>query len=687
MKKIKSPKHQIVPFGLTIMRRIVPSVALILLVAATAFSTNVPKSGALLEIDGTVNATDSTSAPVHLKVYDSQIPTGYVQVPSTSTAGPFIEPSTCTSAAGDEIPTDAYILQAGAPTGCDPGSLGEASLTRYAGSVNISAASQTGSNTTYTYTVSVLPDLNPGYVIVITGMTDPGNNGTFIITSVVPPGVDFPGTFTVMNANGVTTTTAQAGTGKGVANTTGMFRFVSPAGSPVAYEFDITTKYVCGPLGEGISCTAPLTCNHDDTVCSTDSGFLTVTNNAAAGSTFIGTIKLSGQPGNPSGCTPDPVTLTDTVTNGLTPGASTVLALSNDASACGGFNAPQTQTLVAGTTNIFPFGKDDYQFTPVDSQSGDQLTFLPVPIPAGPLGLNSWGAGNFGPEHAPENPVFPSPLRFSATNFPSQACIPYADFSALNNPVCVEIQLDCVNGETACADEGTFFYTSQVDYSIDKNSLPKGVGGPQFLGDHADECPTQNFNIDTFFSYTATTPVSGDPTKGQGRGNSCFATTFDPTKKAVAAGNTVTQHTFIGFFPPVLNEDRRRDRRDNDDPSSGETLNEVEPGETVPLIWQTKDTSGHAVNDLELCTDPTGVTCSTNPPSVFVGFETIDCASDASLSGLMSAASNSGLRNLGEGMHEFLWKTPKPATGCVSPVLVFSTGFVALDVAEFIFEN
>lgn len=64
--------------------------------------------------------------------------------------------------------------------------------------VQIAAASQSGSNTTYTYTLTSGNPLRAGLIVVITGMTDAGNNGNFAITSVGA------GTFTVVNTSGVT---------------------------------------------------------------------------------------------------------------------------------------------------------------------------------------------------------------------------------------------------------------------------------------------------------------------------------------------------------------------------------------------------------------------------------------------------------------------------------------------------
>lgn len=72
--------------------------------------------------------------------------------------------------------------------------------------LSITAASQSGSDTTYTYTLTSGPDLQVGTSITISGMADTGNNGTFTVTAVGG------GTFTVVNPSGVTAST-QAGMG------------------------------------------------------------------------------------------------------------------------------------------------------------------------------------------------------------------------------------------------------------------------------------------------------------------------------------------------------------------------------------------------------------------------------------------------------------------------------------------
>ena len=72
--------------------------------------------------------------------------------------------------------------------------------------VSITKVVQTGSGANYSYTLTSGPALRPGMEIVITGMADPGNNGTFTLTAVNA------GTFTVVNSNGINAD-GQSGTG------------------------------------------------------------------------------------------------------------------------------------------------------------------------------------------------------------------------------------------------------------------------------------------------------------------------------------------------------------------------------------------------------------------------------------------------------------------------------------------
>jgi hypothetical protein len=64
-------------------------------------------------------------------------------------------------------------------------------------SVQITGAAQSGSTTSYTYSAISGPALRMGTVVVISGMTDAGNNGTFTISGLGN------GTFAVSNVSGV----------------------------------------------------------------------------------------------------------------------------------------------------------------------------------------------------------------------------------------------------------------------------------------------------------------------------------------------------------------------------------------------------------------------------------------------------------------------------------------------------
>src|SRR6266568_1545616 len=430
------------------------------------------------------------------------------------------------------------------------------------------------------------------------------------------------------------------------------------------------------------------TCNSNENICidgntpgaSIDSGFLTVKNN---GSPFVGTITLTGT---------SPLTSTDsafcpvggnasdsiTFTAGSPFGTNDTrrFALSTDSSNCGGFNAPQILNLTAGQLSTAKFGKDDYQITPLNSATGDTLSVLPVPVPAGPLALDGWGTGKFGSE----TPVF-SPLRFSAgTNFAptTYACVPYADFSANvanGNPVCVELQISCTNTVTASVCSDAFLYTVQNDFNIDANSLPGGVGGPAFLGHHLVDCPDTAFDLNIFTSYTAPSVTFGDPLKGGGSGTpSCWVTAFDPNATAVTTGNTVSSFTgFTGLLAPP-------------------SLNRVNIGSAFPLNF-TFPTAG-----LHLCStvNNTGSTCTgtqtmppVNPPWVAFGTLSITCAMkvvSATQTEQTAAAGGSNLQTISTTpsltSYRFNYKTSKSCTtpppptpgSCVVMVAQFSSG-------------
>jgi hypothetical protein len=340
----------------------------------------------------------------------------------------------------------------------------------------------------------------------------------------------------------------------------------------------------------------------------------------------------------------------------------------------------ENKALTAGSTTIFPFGPfscggeenvtcteasvaDDLQVAPRNSAAGDTLTVTAVPVSAGPLSLDNWGTDYFGIE-GPLSPEPPSgQLRFSATNYPNLACVPYSDFSSAGNPGCVELELDC---PPADSDTCQFVYAATADFNIDKLSLPNGIGGAHFLGQHDGnptgyngQCPTTGFNVDIFESYTATNP---DPITGGGRGNSCFVTAFDPTATVVPPGTTVS--TFFGFEFPVF---------DN-------KINPVFVGLPVPLSWDFHNSLGQPVTNLQLCQNPNGTGCTA--PWVYLSLtalsSTTACQAVAAASSPLPSLFNSGLLNFGRGEYSFLWNTLtriRGLSGCqVSVVLQFDSG-------------
>jgi hypothetical protein len=427
---------------------------------------------------------------------------------------------------------------------------------------------------------------------------------------------------------------------------------------------------------------APAVCNTSLTICAgPDTGFLTVTNNT--GSAFTGTITLQGTSPISGGFCPATGTVSDSATFPagipLANGGAVTLALSTDSSNCGGFNATQSGNLGGSVT--FFFGNEDLTITPfIGASASDTLTFLPVPIPAGPLGsatFTGFAPGKYGTE----TPLS-SPVRFGpATNFLSQACIAWDDFSALGNPVCADLQVDCSG-----PDCDNFIYKAKVDFTKDHNSLTT-IGGTEFLKLHTSECPTNAFDQNIFFSYMPTSP---DPMFGGGLGNSCQAMTFDPTAAPVAVGSTLTQKTFVGFQDPVVN-------CTGIFPAACGTINNVNSGKSIPLIWQTfSDPAGTVpVNNLSFCGNTAGTGCT--PPWVFVGWTPVFCASDVSTTGtvLADTPGASGFQNLGMlglaplGTYQYNWKTNPgqqvPGT-CATPVLGSSGGFWWFDVAEMKFK-
>src|SRR5579863_4983758 len=240
------------------VRMIAPLALICFLVGVTSPEARAqsPTSGAMLTIKGTAGGA------VNITLYDSQI-----HSQTTVQAVPVGAGSGCN--ANDALyPTDAYVLQGGSWTGCDPGdsyevtdnnsnsthqASGKADISNFhvethylispGTTVNILLATQSSTTTTYLYSLSSGPDLQKTQDISIANMADARDDGLFVITSVVP-GVSF----TVTNPNGVS--------------------------SAIEVEMGGGTVQVCN--------TSLTICGNPDT------GFLTVTNNT--GDPFTGTI-------------------------------------------------------------------------------------------------------------------------------------------------------------------------------------------------------------------------------------------------------------------------------------------------------------------------------------------------------------------------------------------------------------
>lgn len=121
----------------------------------------------------------------NFKVYVSQCDTGSVAVIDTSAV----------STGSNPHPADVYTAALTAPLSSFPQQ-----------QASISGAAFSNGATTYTYTLNSGPGLQVGMNVLITGMSDSGNNGYFAISSIGA------GTFTVTNAGGATAS-SQSGSG------------------------------------------------------------------------------------------------------------------------------------------------------------------------------------------------------------------------------------------------------------------------------------------------------------------------------------------------------------------------------------------------------------------------------------------------------------------------------------------
>lgn len=105
--------------------------------------------------------------------------------------------------------------------------------------VSVTAATKSGNNVTYTYTLTSGPVLRIGMSLVIISMTNGGNNGTFTITALGS------GTFTVVNASGVTES-GSSGSGSTTANASvGATRFAGIYNCYEIWQFSDPLSATC----------------------------------------------------------------------------------------------------------------------------------------------------------------------------------------------------------------------------------------------------------------------------------------------------------------------------------------------------------------------------------------------------------------------------------------------------------
>lgn len=130
--------------------------------------------------------------------------------------------------------------------------------------MTITAASQSGQNTTYTYTLISGYPVVVGSGVTVSGMANPGNNGTFPVAST---GV---GTFTVVNPHGVTAV-GQSGAGtlfEDLTNYTAVATGLPPQDSPWRYGLTLqaaslyTNRYYFAQSVGGIEPPQGTFCRH-----------------------------------------------------------------------------------------------------------------------------------------------------------------------------------------------------------------------------------------------------------------------------------------------------------------------------------------------------------------------------------------------------------------------------------------
>jgi hypothetical protein len=295
----------------------------------------------------------------------------------------------------------------------------------------------------------------------------------------------------------------------------------------------------------------------------------------------------------------------------------------SDSSNCGGYNAPQTQTLTAGATAIFPVGTDDYELAPLDNAGGEQISLLPIPVLQSSSEHGSNASNTFNP----------------GTLFPTFSCSPYGDFSAAGNPECTEFQLTC-SGASDC---DSFLYTATTHYSFPPG-FP-GLGGPGFLKASGQSCPSTSFDKNIFVFYSQDTTHQGG-----GGGLSCFVAAY-----TTGAPPVPTASSFEGFEFPF----------------SDTRLNFIIAGLPAPLSWD------YELPNLTVCPSAVGTGCTA--PWVYPSSIQVACPGGSAVPPNPTPISVGRLLNFGQGEHGlteyfFFWNTVRHSKGCTSVVLTFDSG-------------
>jgi hypothetical protein len=318
----------------------------------------------------------------------------------------------------------------------------------------------------------------------------------------------------------------------------------------------------------------------------------------------------------------------------------------------------QTQTIEPGVTTVYPIGNDNYKITPFNNLGGELLTITAFLVPK----------ASFVPPNG----------------FSTESCIPYADFSGVQD-TCVEIHQTCAQGSASSNDCDTFLYQMMTNYDLPTDLALTGIGGPDFLYFQNQSCPTTAASTaqSVFLSYNVNRfdPVTRG---GSNPTNGCFIATYTVGATPITSGGT---STFVGFQSPVSNT----------------ALNIVKAGSTVPLKWVQLDNLGNPViiPNLSLCTALSYPVCTApagiSAPWVFVQAYAVPgtlCTADLAVGTdtlLTTATGGSGLQNLSTtqpGLYQYNWKTPSgtPKGTCAEITFTYSSGAFLVTPPEFQFK-